>query len=172
MNSTILFSMIVSLIGCFLSPSLAFAEPLSVGHSLTPFTLADQFAKSQQIAETDTLLLFAADMEGAGLVKQAFVESPSDPFAPVGIRYVADISEMPALVATMFAKPKMRDYPYSVILDEEGETTLNWPRQAGLVTVMRLQQLRLAEVSYCASSECLSNLLSVAKAQHQTSVNR
>ena len=99
-------------------------------------SLDDQFGHSVSLDTPHRQIFFAADMAAGKLVYKAFGQAKDDKMKNAGVLYVADISAMPGFVAKLFAKPKMRKYPYWMLLDEKGQVTADWPRQDDAVTVI------------------------------------
>ena len=59
----------------------------------------------------------------------------------------------------VFVKRQMRKLPYAILLDEEGSHTQRIPTRKGLVTLLRLDGLRVAAVEYIESSTALRDIL-------------
>ena len=56
---------------------------------------------------------------------------------------------MPTLIARLVAIPKMQEErPYPTLLDRDGATTAFFPAEAGRVTVMALDNLRVTAIDY------------------------
>lgn len=116
-------------------------------------TLEDQFGREVAIPDP-ARIFFAADMDASKRINEAFGSAETDLMAEAGVYFVADISGMPKLVAKMFAKPRMREYPYRILLDTTGELSAGWPRTTGAVTV-----LGQGEPVFCADADCLREAL-------------
>ncbi|EKE71075.1 hypothetical protein [Gallaecimonas xiamenensis] len=112
--------------------------------------LSDQFDRQVEIPGDAKVIFFAADMDAGDLVKDAFGKDQGDTMAKAGVLYVADISKMPGLVYKLFAKPKMKKYPYRMVLDQEGELTKDWPHQKGAVAIIQGESH-----SFCEDVSCL-----------------
>jgi len=109
------------------------AQALESGDTLRPWTLLDQFDQPYTLGDDTRVLLVAADMAAAGLVKQAFGDAPAQTLAQHRAAFLADISRMPGPIATLFAIPAMRDYPYRVLLDRQARVVPRYPVEAGKV---------------------------------------
>jgi hypothetical protein len=128
----------------------AFAQHYAVGDAIAPFTLEDQHGKSRTVDASVKVILFSRDMDGGDLLKQGLADVDPDYLSGRNAVYVADISRMPGLIASMFAIPAMRDRPYSMLLDRDGKTTARLPSaeaQATLVFVDRLTVQRIVHVA-------------------------
>ncbi|WP_115718912.1 hypothetical protein [Gallaecimonas mangrovi] len=117
-------------------------------------TLNDQFDRKTQVPGDAKAIYFAADMDANDLIKEAFGKDKADTMAKAGVLYVADISKMPGLVYKLFAKPKMKKYPFRIVVDQEGDVTKDWPREEGAVTVIKGK-----EHQFCKDVTCLKDAL-------------
>jgi hypothetical protein len=124
----------------------ALAQPYAVGDAIQPFTLEDQHGKSHTADGSVKVILFSRDMEGGDILKQGLADVDPDYLNAKQAVYVADISRMPGLIATMFAIPAMRDRPYSMLLDRNGETTARLPAAEGQATLIFLDRLTVQRI--------------------------
>jgi hypothetical protein len=140
-----LFVLAVSL-SALLVANAASAQHYAVGDAIEPFTLEDQHGESRSVDASVKVILFSRNMEGGDLLKQGL--SGVDPGYLKGKQavYVADISRMPGLIATMFAIPAMRDRPYSMLLDRDGKTTARLPDAKGQATLLFLDRLTVQRI--------------------------
>jgi hypothetical protein len=61
---------------------------------------------------------------------------------------VANIHGMPK-IGRMFALPKMRKYPHSIVLGDSADLLTPHPRQEGKVTVLKLDaSAKVSKISY------------------------
>lgn len=103
---------------------------------LPTLTLKDQFEQTQTLGPEIRYLIFTAEKDASNLVDEVLEGQTGDTLTAGGIRVVADISAMPGMVTKMFALPKLRKYPYSVLLGRTAEDTRDLPREPGKVTVV------------------------------------
>jgi hypothetical protein len=138
----------------------AAAGLLTVGARLPALTLPDQHGNLRAIGDA-TVVLFAPDRDAGALANQVLSHTDTDSMAAAGIIYISDISQMPSFVSRMFALPKMRDYPYAVLLGYEASQTAMLPRQAGKVTVLRVQKALIEQVSFADSEQPLAKMIGI-----------
>ncbi len=119
------------------------AMAVEPGERLAPWTLLDQFDQPYSLDANLKVLLVARDMEGAKLVKAALQGKPQDYLEQRHALFLADISRMPGMIATLFAVPAMRDYSYRVLLDRESRVAPRYPGDTGAVLWLDLQGGRL-----------------------------
>lgn len=124
----------------------ALAEPYAVGDAIEPFTLEDQHGEGHSVDASVKAILFSRDMDGGDLLKQGLADAPPGYLEEKGAVYVADISGMPGLIARIFAIPAMRDRPYPMLLDRDGETTARLPSAEGRATVVFLDRLTITRI--------------------------
>jgi hypothetical protein len=129
------------------------AEPYAVGATLEPLELADQHGQLRRVDATRRVLLFTRDMDAGEILKQALADDGAALLDRAGAVYVADVSGMPALVLRMFALRKMKERPYPMLLDRDGKKTARLPAQAGKISFLRLDSLRIAELRQLASAD-------------------
>ncbi len=125
--------------------------PYVVGDRLDEIALEDQHGVARKIDASTRQFVFTADMDAGDNVKSALAEDGAKLLAARPTSYVADISEMPALVRRLFAMPGLRKREYSMVLDTEGEATRRIPRRAGRATLVRLDELEIVELRYLAT---------------------
>ena len=133
---------------------------LKVGGMVPRVMLYDQNEQPHRIDESVRVVFFAREMEG-GKVIQALLAKEGPKYLEVHRAvYVADISDMPRMIAAMVAIPKMRDErPYPTLLDRDGKATASYPSQEGRVTVMVLDKLRVQSVEYRGSVAGLQQIV-------------
>ncbi len=138
---------------------LAGAAPLAVGDTLRLPRLEDQHGRAFDVAPATRTLLFAADKAASDLVMQVFDGIGAERLDAMQLRYVADISAMPALVTSMFALPALRKRAYPVGLARDATLTAELPREGGSVTVLRIEAGRITALAYAATPGALKRAL-------------
>jgi len=133
----------------------------ATGSRIEPFTIRDQHDVEHQIDESLQLIVFARDMDAGDIAKEALADADAAALASRHAVYIADISAMPALVARLFALPKMRKRPYPVLLDRDGELTAAFPEREGELTVMRLRELEVVDVEHLDNASAVREALSL-----------
>jgi hypothetical protein len=133
----------------------------TVGDALQPFSLEDQHGEKHSVDSSTRLILYSRDMEGGDVVKQVLAEQAGDYLSARHAVYVADISRMPGFISKTIAIPRMRDRNYPTLLDIEGSVTARLPSQPARATLIRLDELRIVEVSYAGTSDELRAALGI-----------
>jgi hypothetical protein len=150
----------------FAAASGAAAPPLGAGDVLAPFSLEDQHGVVHPVDAGVRVILISRDMDGGGLLKQALDQAGADAawLAERNAVYVADISRMPALVARLFAIPRLRGRGYPVLLDRDGSVTARLPTAEKRASVIQLDALRIARVTHADSAAAVRAALDAASA--------
>lgn len=130
----------------------AFAQYYAVGEAIAPFTLEDQHGKSRTVDASARVILFSRGMEAGDVLKQGLAGVEPEYLNGKQAVYVADISRMPGLIARMFAIPAMRDRPYSMLLDRDGQTTARLPDVEGQATLIFLDRLTVQRIVHVAEA--------------------
>ena len=125
---------------CLLSTAALALEP---GDRLAPWTLLDQFDAPYTLNDKTHILLVARDMDGAKLVNAALEGKPKGYLDERQAVFLADISRMPSVIATLFALPKMRDYSYRILLDRDARIAPRYPAGEGEVLWLQLDGLQI-----------------------------
>lgn len=128
-------------------------EHLAAGKSFPNLALEDQNEKAQQVASATKLVLFGRDMASSKLLEQALEQWDEKKLQQKGVVYIADISGMPGLIASLFAIPAMQDRPYPILLDREGEKTEAINSKEDQVTLLFLDEYKITKIQYLDDAE-------------------
>jgi hypothetical protein len=107
-------------------------------------------------------VLLTRDMDAGGFVRAALAEEGAAKLARAGAVYVADVHRMPAPIRRLFSLPRMRERPYRVLLDTDGEPTAALPSESGKATWIRLDGLRVVELRFLATAADVAAALAPA----------
>jgi hypothetical protein len=151
---------------CFLARPAA-ADPYAEGARLPALSLEDQHGKPGRIDETARAILFARDVDGGGMLKEALAESGPSLLEGAGAVYVADVSRMPSLIRRFFALPRLRRRAYTILIDVDGSATQRLPSAKGRATLMTLDALRLVRVTHFGSATELRAALEKARPERE-----
>lgn len=146
---------------CLLSSVALAMEP---GERLAPWTLLDQFDAPYTLNDETHILLVARDMDGAKLVNAALEGQPKGYLEQRQAVFLADISRMPSVIATLFALPKMRDYNYRILLDRNARIAPRYPAGEGEVLWLQLEDGQLVEQKVFKDAAALKQALDSVQA--------
>ncbi|CAM3911652.1 MULTISPECIES: FAD/FMN-containing dehydrogenase [Pseudomonadaceae] len=135
------------------------ALALEPGERLAPWTLLDQHDAPYTLNDQARVLLVARDMDGAKLVNAALEGKAKGYLEQRQAVFLADISRMPKVIASLFALPKMRDYSYRILLDRDARIAPRYPAGEGEVLWLQLKDGRLVQQQTFTSAELLRQAL-------------
>ncbi|WP_417701873.1 FAD/FMN-containing dehydrogenase [Pseudomonas sp.] len=141
---------------CLLSTAALALEP---GERLAPWTLLDQHDAPYTLNEQTRVLLVARDMDGAKLVNAALEGKPKGYLKERRAVFLADISRMPRVIASLFALPKMRDYNYRILLDRDARIAPRYPAGEGEVLWLQLDGLQIVSQQVFSRADDLRKAL-------------
>ena len=127
---------------------LATAATLQPGDPVPAINLKDQHEKPVAIAPDTRLIFFTAEMDGSRLMTNALATLPATSLKDRKAVYIADISDMPGLVSSVFAVPKMQKEAYTVALTRDAKDTASLPRKLGAVTVLKVEGGKVSAVDF------------------------
>lgn len=141
---------------CLLSTAALALEP---GERLVPWTLLDQHDAPYTLNDQTRVLLVARDMDGAKLVNAALDGKPRGYLEQRQAVFLADISRMPGVIASLFALPKMRDYSYRIFLDRDARIAPRYPAGEGEVLWLQLDGLQIVSQQVFSRADDLRKAL-------------
>jgi len=146
MKNILLFSLLMG--------SLAFAG-LHVGERFPHMELKDQFDRPQRVTAKDKWVVMAFEKSVSVSLSNYLKKREKGYLEKHHIKVISDISTMPSFITTMFALPKMKKYPFSVMLirDDSGKV---FERQKGKVTIYELKRNKIVSVRYLTPQELIS----------------
>lgn len=98
-----------------MSQFFLFATELTQGKKLVEFPLSDQHGHDYNLLDTEKYLLISYDMKLSKKWHVYLSENP-DFLTQNKISYITDITPMPKLITQLFAGPKMKKYPFKILL--------------------------------------------------------
>ena len=118
-----------------------------VGDKIDNFILPDQFDNNLTFNSEVKTIIMAFEKDIAVDINDFLKDKDKKFLINNSAIFVADISSMPGFVTTLFALPKMRKYPYSVMLiyDEFGE---KFNIQDDKFTIYKLKDSKIEEILY------------------------
>lgn len=133
-------------------PALA----ITTGDTLTPFKIHNQFEEPAELSTETKWIIFSSDMKAAKLLTEYLNENAKN-LDLTKTLVISDISKMPGLVSKMFAIPKMKKYNFKLALDKEGDVTKAWPRQEGVILVMKVDQLKVESTENLTTADAVAS---------------
>lgn len=113
------------------------AKELAVGDTVPSFSAKDQFGMDFTFVPGPKFLLLGFDMGACKAANAKLAKLGNGGLDKLGIVYVMDIHTMPA-IGRFFAMPKMRKYPFRVVLGDSTDLLKPFPRQSEKISVLEL----------------------------------
>ena len=127
---------------------MLFAKPIDVGEKLPPMVLPDQFDKKHTVDASHCSLLLVTAQKDVSIKLKDFIMQHPDFLQRHRACFLSDIHEMPGFVTRWFALPKMRKYPFKVLLIYEKEHN-PFPVQEDAITTVTLDKNnRVTSIGY------------------------
>lgn len=128
------------------------AAPYSVGQSVSPLDLNDQFGKRHSLKVMPHTLIMAFEKGTGATVNEYLAAQGKGYLAKVNAAFIADISQMPNFITQAFALPKMRKYPHTVLLIQDEEQGLKFPAEEEKITVMKFRGNFLTKIEFVTTA--------------------
>ena len=136
----------------------AFANTLTVGSNIPTLTIKDQFEKDNIVNENIKTIIFAATKTENTTIKEFLQSKDKELLATNKAVYIADITGMPSLVTKFIAMPKMKDYPFSVLLIDEANKGL-FAVKEDMISIISLDNGKITDIKYVKTAEELGQNL-------------
>lgn len=140
------------------------AAPAGVGSTLPPLHFEDQHGESHTLDASVKRILFTRDMDAGEIVKETLAENGGEVLAANRAVYITDVHGMPSLIRRLFALPSMRERPYAMWLDVEGEDTKILPASEGQPSLIHLDAMRVTRIESIPSAAALREALGMPAA--------
>jgi hypothetical protein len=128
------------------------AAPYTVGQSVTPLDLNDQFGKRHSLKVMPRTLIMAFEKGTGATVNEYLAAQGKGYLVKYNAAFIADISQMPNFITKAFALPKMQKYPHTVLLIQDEELGLKFPAEEEKITVMTFRGNFLRSVQYVTTA--------------------
>lgn len=147
------------LLTAFLALGLS-AASLEVDSNIENITIKDQFEKEHKLDANIKTILFASDKGTSDLLRDYLLPLSENKniLEENGAVYVADISGMPSLISKFIALPKMKKYPFSVMLLDDSNKD-NFTKEDGKIIVYSIEDGKVSKIEKISTSEELANII-------------
>ena len=136
----------------------AFANSLTIGTDIPTLTVKDQFEKDHTVDANIKTIIFSATKTEGTTIKEFLLTKDKDYLTTNKAAYVADITGMPSLITKFIAMPKMKDYPFSVLLIDEANKTL-FPVKEDMISIISLENGKVTDIKYVKTAAELGQIL-------------
>ncbi|MBL3520219.1 hypothetical protein ACNSOP_04025 [Aliarcobacter lanthieri] len=136
------------------------AAPLAVDSVIENIKIKDQNEVEKTIDANVKTILFASDKKTSDLLRDYLLplSEKENILEKNSAVYVADISGMPSLISKFIALPKMKKYPFSVLLLDDTNKD-NFTKEDGKIIVYSLEDGKVTEIKKISTTEELSEII-------------
>ena len=134
-----------------------------LGSTLKPFSLADQHGTFHKVDDGVRVIILTRDMAAGDIVNAALSNNGKSVLSKNNAVYMADVSGMPSFVRNLVALPKLKERPYPMLLDTDGDMSQQLPSREKHATLIFLDKLQITAVEYLTNPETLPTALASPK---------
>ncbi len=123
-----------------------------VGDTLPDIMLSNQFDKYMVVDSDDQMLIMSFEKDVSVGISEYIKSKPGIFLDQHHCKYISDISSMPTIITNMFALPKMRDYPFELMLiyDDFGK---QFNREKEKITVFSIDHGVIKSIRFITDKE-------------------
>ena len=136
-------------------------KEITVGNIFKNITLEDQFGKKVTLSNKTKKVIFVFEKK-AGHTARNFIDSKSgDYLSNKNIAFIADISGMPSIIASMFAIPDFKKHSYHVMLikDESQSKQYRNDKYENYIAVIGLNNFKITDIKLVSTAKQLKKIL-------------
>lgn len=139
---------------------VAFANPLAVDSVVPELKIKDQFEKEHTLNANIKTILFASDKATSDMLRDYLLplSEKENILEKNNAVYIADISGMPSLISKYIALPKMKKYPFSILLLDDTNKD-NFTKEDGKIIVYTLDNLKVTNITKISTPQELANII-------------
>lgn len=136
------------------------AASLNIDSSIVDIKIKDQFDKVHTLNSDVRTILFASDKGTSDMLRDYLLplSEKENILEKNGAVYVADISGMPSLISKFIALPKMKKYPFSILLLDDSNKD-NFVKEDGKIIVYSVVDGKITNIGKISSKEELANII-------------
>ncbi len=126
---------------------ILFADVLNVDDKFPFHSFSDQFEKKLTVTPQTKEIIISFSKKNGKAVK-AFLESRKGYLKQRDAIYLADVTSAPSIAMSLFMKPALKKYDFSVGLIEDDAMAERLPKMEGKTTVIRLDKMIITSITY------------------------
>ena len=129
------------------------ADKAEVGKPFPPYTVQDAFEQTTIVDLPGAFVAPASEKDVSEKVNEWLKTKAPDYLPRHATEYVSDITPMPGIITELFARPKMKKYPFKILLARDEAFAKTYPAQKGKIAVYTLDDAQvLKDVAYVATA--------------------
>jgi len=134
---------------------------ITVGKKLQNITLNDQFDKPVSLISKTKKIVFVFKKASGHTARGLLDSKPDDYLLNKNVAFIADISGMPSIIASMFAIPdfKKHKYPVMLIKDEDAAKKYKNEKYEDYITIVGLNNFKITSITLVSTATQLEKIL-------------
>lgn len=146
----------------------AHAGMAEVGKPFPAYTLQDQFGHTNTLSPSTRFVVVASEKGISEKLNEWLKPKEPGYLAAHKTEYVSDIEPMPGIITRMFALPKMKKYPFTLLLATEKSFAQTYPHQKGKIALFVLdEQQVLSEIRFLDAPADVEAVLAAGSAPRE-----
>lgn len=136
-------------------------KDITVGKNFQNITLKDQFDKPVSLSDKTKKVIFVFK-KASGHTARALLDSkPDDYLLNKDVAFIADISGMPSIIASMFAIPDFQKHKYPVMLirDEKISQKYRSDKYEDYIAIISLDNFKITKITLVSKEKQLEKIL-------------
>jgi len=136
------------------------ASPLVLDSTITNLKIKDQHEVEHTLDKNIKTILFASDKKTSDLLRDYLLplSQKENILKKNSAIYVADISNMPSLITKYIALPKMKKYPFSILLLDDTNKD-NFAKEDGKIIVYSLEDGKITDIKKISTTKELEQVI-------------
>ena len=145
-------------------PAVIRAELVQKGKPFPAYALPDPHGVTNTLSRETRAVILSCEKHISGDITAWLKGKPAGFLETHRAEYVSDITPMPGLITTLFALPKMRKYPFRMLLADDPDFARIYPRQEDRITLFLLDENHVVQdLLYLAKASELDALLATLR---------
>jgi len=136
------------------------ASPLVLDSTITNLKIKDQHEVEHTLDKNIKTILFASDKKTSDLLRDYLLplSEKENILEKNSAIYVADISNMPSLITKYIALPKMKKYPFSILLLDDTNKD-NFTKEDGKIIVYSIKDGKIVDIKKISTTKELEQII-------------
>ncbi len=167
--STLIITIVLMISGCgekkVENPNIqninSLTKDVTVGKIFENITLKDQFDKEVSLSNKTKKVIFVFK-KASGHTARALLDSkPDDYLLNKNVAFIADISGMPSIIASMFAIPDFQKHKYPVMLIRDEKISLKYrsEKYQDYIAIINLNNFKITKITLVSTQKQLEEVL-------------
>ena len=141
----------------------AAAAKAEVGKPFPSYTLPDPHEQTHTLAKETRFVIITSEKDISGKVSDWLKAQPADYLGKHKTEVISDITPMPAIITSLFAKPKMKKYPYRLLLADDKKFAEIYPAKKAHIALFALDEKQtLTAIHYHKEAKEVAALIEAA----------